>query len=126
MSRRGFRLCGAAIMVIVVALIGWSITAANAVVPAPAAIGGALLLYLCRRQVKGVVADERNYRISDKASRFAVQAFAFVTAVAGTTLIAMGKDDSSSIGDVGLTLAFSACGLLILYVASYAYCSRRS
>ena len=119
-------MCGAAIMVIVVALIGWSITAGNAVVPAPAAIGGALLLYLCRRQVKGVVQDERNYRISEKASRFAIQVFAFVTAVAGTTLIAMGKDDSSSTGDVGLALAFSACGLLILYAASYAYWSGRS
>jgi len=49
MSMRGFRLCGAAIMVIVLALIGWSITAGNAVAPAPAAIGGAVLLYLCRR-----------------------------------------------------------------------------
>jgi uncharacterized membrane protein len=126
MSRRQFRICGAAVMVAVVALIGWSMATGNALVPIPVAIGGAALLYLLRRQVKGVVEDERNYRLSEKASRLTIQVFAFLAAITGTTLIALTENDCSHLREVGLTLAFSACALLVLYMISYAYHSRKT
>lgn len=126
MSKKWFRFCSAAIVMTMLALIGWSIAIGNAVIPIPVAIGGAGLLYLCRRLVKGVVEDERVYRISEKASRFAVQVFAFAAAIAGTTLIALSTDDSSTFREVGFTLAFSACVLLMLYLISYAYHSKKS
>ena len=126
MSKRRFRLCGAAIIVTMAALIGWSIAIGNAVVPIPAVLGGAVLLYLLRRQVSEVMEDERNYRLSEKASRFAIQVFALVTAISGITLTAVSTSDSPPFRQVGLTLAFCACGLLILYLISYAYHSRKS
>ena len=126
MSRKWFRICGAAITVAMAALIGWSIATENAVVPIPTVLGGVVLLYLLRRRVKDVVQDERNYRISEKASRFAIQVFALVTAISGVTLTAVSADDSSLFREVGLTLAFCACGLLVLYLISYAYHSRKS
>ncbi len=126
MSRRWFRICSAAITVAVVALFGWSIVTENTVVAIPAVLGGVVLLYLLRRQARDVVQDERNYRISEKASRFAIQVFAGVTAISGVTLAAVSADDSSHYREVGLTLAFCACGLLVLYLISYAYYSRKS
>ena len=126
MSVRWFRLCGAAIIAAMMALTGWSIAIGNAVVPIPAAIGGAVLLYLLRRQVSDVIEDERNYRISEKASRFAIQVFAIVTAITGITLTAVSTGNHATFRDVGLTLAFCACGLLILYMISYTYHSRKS
>jgi uncharacterized membrane protein len=126
MSRRWFRICGAAITMAMVALIGWSIATENAVIPIPTVLGGIVLLYLLRRQVKDVVQDERNYRISEKASRSAIQVFAFIAAITGITLIAVSTEDSSLSREVGLTLAFCACGLLVLYMISYAYHSRKS
>ena len=126
MSKRRFRLCGAAIIVTMVALIGWAIAIGNAVVPIPTVLGGTVLLYLLRRQVSEVMEDERNYRLSEKASRFAIQVFALVTAISGITLTAVSTSDSPPFRQVGLTLAFCACGLLILYLISYAYHSSRS
>jgi uncharacterized membrane protein len=126
MSRRWFRICGAAITVAMIALIGWSIATENAVVPIPTVLGGIVLLYLLRRQVKDVVEDERNYRISEKASRSAIQVFALIAAITGITLTAVSTEDSSLSREVGLTLAFCACGLLVLYMISYAYHSRKS
>ncbi|MCX5998042.1 MAG: DUF2178 domain-containing protein [Chloroflexi bacterium] len=126
MSRRVFLVCGAAIVTALVALVGWAVAAGNSVVPVPGVVAGALLLYLLRRRVRGVTHDERNYRIGEKASRFTVRVFAFVAAIVGTTLVAADAGDSSSMETVGLTLAFSACALLILYAVSYAYLSRRS
>jgi len=126
MSRRWFRICSAAITVAMVALIGWSIATENVVVPIPTVLGGVVLLYLLRRQVKDVMQDERNYRISEKASRSALQVFALIAAITGITLTAVSTDGSSLSREVGLTLAFCACGLLVLYMISYAYHSRRS
>jgi uncharacterized membrane protein len=125
MTRRWFRLLGAAITLTVVALIGWSVATENAVVPIPAVIVGLVLLYLLRRQVRGVVEDERNYKISEKASRFTIQVFALVAAISGITLIAVSTNDSTILREVGLTLAFCACSILILYLISYAYHSRK-
>ena len=125
MSRRWFRLLVAVITLTVVVLIGWSIATENAVVPIPAVIVGLVLLYLLRRQVREVVEDERNYRISEKASRFAIQVFALVAAISGVTLIAVSTNDSALLREVGLTLAFCSCGILILYLISYAYHSRK-
>ena len=126
MSKRWFRVCGAAIIAAMVGLIGWSIAIGNALIPIPTAIGGAGLLYLCRRLTKGVVEDERNYRVSEKAARFTMQVFAFAAAIAGTTLIALSGDDSSLSKEIGYTLAFSACALLILYLVAYTYLNKRS
>ncbi len=126
MSTKWYRLFGAAIIVIVAGLVGWSIATGNAVVPIPAALGGGVLLYLLKRQAGDVVEDERNYRISEKASRFSIKVFALVTATGGMALTAMSTNDSAPLRAVGLTLAFCACSLLILYVISYAYHSRRS
>jgi uncharacterized membrane protein len=126
MSRRRFRLCSAAIFAVTGALIGWAIATGNGIVPAPAVIGGAVLLYLLRRQIHDVVQDERNYRVSEKASRVAIQVFALITAISGVTLTAASTGDSSPFREVGLTLAFCACGLLVLYLVSYAYLDRRS
>jgi uncharacterized membrane protein len=125
MSRRWFRLLVAVITLTVVVLIGWSIATENAVVPIPAVIVGLVLFYLLRRQVREVVEDERNYKISEKASRFAIQVFALVAAISGVTLIAVSTNDSALLREVGLTLAFCACGILILYLISYAYHSRK-
>jgi len=125
MSRRWFRLLVAVITLTVVVLIGWSIATENAVVPIPAVIVCLVLLYLLRRQVREVVEDERNYRISEKASRFAIQVFALVATISGVTLIAVSTNDSTLLREVGLTLAFCACGILILYLISYAYHSRK-
>jgi uncharacterized membrane protein len=125
MTRRWFRLLGAVITLAVVALISWSVATENAVVPIPAVIVGLVLLYLLRRQVSEVVEDERNYKISEKASRFTIQVFALVAAISGITLIAVSTNDSTILREVGLTLAFCACSILILYLISYAYHSRK-
>lgn len=126
MSRKWFRVYGFIITMAVGALIGWSVAIGNAVIPIPAAIGGAGLLYLLRKQLKEVIEDERNYRISEKASRTTIQISAFLMGIIGAVLIALNIGGTSPFKEVGLTLAFSACALLLLYLTFYSYYSRKS
>ena len=81
MDIKRFRLLGAVVMVAMMALIGWSIATENLLIVIPVFIGGVILLRLLRRQVKGIVEDERNYRIGEKASRFTIQVFALLAAI---------------------------------------------
>ncbi|MCD6403258.1 MAG: DUF2178 domain-containing protein, partial [Candidatus Aenigmarchaeota archaeon] len=93
----------------------------NALLPAVAFSIGMVLIALGKRGVKEVMEDERTQRISEKASRRIYQVFVMGTALAGTTLIALSKHI-----EVGYTLAFSACVLLILYIIFYGYYSRKN
>ena len=126
MSRRWFRVCVAIIIITMGALIGWSVAVGNEVIPVPVALGGTGLIYLCKRRLREVVEDERNYRISEKASRSTIQISAFSMAIIGTVLVALNINSPSPFKEVGLTLVFSGCALLIIYTAFYSYYSRKS
>ncbi len=126
MNTRWYRLCGAAIIVVVVALVGWSLVTGDTVAAIHDMLGGVVLLYLLKRLVGDAMEDERDYRVSEKASRFSIRVFVLATAIAGVALTVTSTSESPPFRTVGLTLAFCACGLLILYLASYAYHDRRS
>jgi uncharacterized membrane protein len=124
MSLKWYRLITAAIATGLGAIIGWAILAGNTIVPIPAAIVAVVLLYLLRRKVNDVVADERNYKIDGKASSLTIKVSTLVIALIGVVLTAA-STDHPQLKDVGFTLSYCACGLLILYIALYAYYSRK-
>ena len=125
MSRKMFKLCGIIITMAVGGLIGWAITTGNALIPIPAVIAGAVILYLFKKGVKEVVEDERIYSIADKASRRTIQIFGVLIAAAGATLIAIGRGGSPDLEQAGFALAYSACALLVLYFILYTYYSMK-
>ena len=125
MSRKTFKLCGTIVTMVVAALIGWAIVAGNALIPVPAVAAGTVILYLFKKGVKEVVEDERDYRIADKASRLTMQISAILIAITGATLIAGSRGGSADLGQAGYALAYSACGLLLIYYISYIYYNKK-
>ena len=126
MSLKWFRIIGALLIIALLGITGWGVAAGNSVIPIAAVIGGMAILFLLRRQVTDTLEDERNYRLSEKASRFTFRAFAVAAGISGVVLIAMSKDDSSRLSDIGMTLAFCVCAMLLLYMTSYVYYSRKN
>ena len=121
MDRKQFAIYAALVCAIMGAVVGYGVSKGNALLPAIAFIIGLVLITLGKRSVKDVMEDERTYRISEKVSRRIYQVFVTGAALAGTTLIALNKYT-----EVGYTLAFSACTLLILYIILYGYYSRKN
>ncbi|MCD6410938.1 MAG: DUF2178 domain-containing protein [Thermoplasmata archaeon] len=103
------------------AIVGYSVCTGNFVLPFVAVVGGILALQLMKRRVEDVLEDESIYRISEKASRRVLEIFGIGSALAGVTLIVLGKHQ-----EVGYALAFSACIIILLYMIFYAYYSMRS
>lgn len=126
MDERRFRLCRRAIAAAMGVMVGWSVASGNAVIPVVAAAGGMGLMYLCRKRLKAVIDDERNYRISEKAARLTIGILGPGMAVTAAVLIALDKGVSSGLKPVGLTLAYSACALALLHAVLYAYYERKS
>ncbi len=100
---------------------GYGVSARNSLLPAIAFLIGIILIALGRRRVTEVMEDERVIRISEKASMRVYQVFVTAAALIGTTLLALNRYT-----EVGYTLAFSACALLILYMIFYEYYRRKN
>ncbi len=126
MDKKKFRLCRIIITMAVAALVGWSVTTGNALLPLIAVGVGMGLLYLCKKRVKGVIEDERIYKISEKASRITLAVLAPIIAVAGVVLIALSKRGSADLSQIGFTLAYTACALMVLYTVLYFYYEKKS
>ena len=121
MDRKQFVVYAALVCVIMGAVVGYGVSTGNALLPVIAFSIGIVLIALGKRGVKEVMEDERTHRISEKASRKIYQVFVMGAALIGTTLIALNKHI-----EVGYTLAFSACALLVLYLVLYSYYNRRA
>jgi len=121
MRRKMFVVYATLITAAMGAVIGYGVSTKNALLPVAAFITGIALIALGRRKVNEVVEDERIYKISEKASRRVYQIFTLTASLTGVTLIAMNEHV-----EVGYTLAFSACALMILYMILYGYYSRKS
>jgi uncharacterized membrane protein len=123
MSFRAYRILNLVITMILVALVILAINYGIAWIPIPAAIVAVLGMFLTRRMVKEVVADERNYTIANRASRFTFQGGTIVMAFIGITLSALANNGHPDLSPYADTLIFSACGLFVIYMACILYYS---
>jgi len=125
MSVKTLRLYRAIVVIIVAILVGWSVASGNAWIPVPTVIAGIVILFLLKRRLKEVVVDERIFSIADKAAMLAFRVFAILAATTGATLLALNRESDSNFVQVGFTLAYSACALLILYYFAYIVYNRK-
>jgi uncharacterized membrane protein len=125
MSKRTYTVCTIAIVAILGAVIGWSTSVGNAVLPIVAALAAIGLLHLCRKRVKEVIQDERLHKINEKASQITFRISTIIMAVTGAVFIALSKSASADLRQAGLTLAYTVCALVVLNLALYTYYSQK-
>jgi uncharacterized membrane protein len=125
MSLKTFTRIRIFVLIIMVGLISWAIVSGNAWLPIPVVIAAIVIVLLFRRRVREVAIDERVYSIAEKASYLTFRIFGIAAAVIGVTLVALGWESASDLYKIGLTLAYSACGLLVIYYIAYIYYNRK-
>lgn len=81
---------------------------------------GMLVMYFIKKQVKDILADERDYNIAGKSARHAMGIFSIVGAAA-TFFFVFQRDGNPAYEIIGSVLAYSVCGLLLLYSIIFIY-----
>lgn len=84
-----------------------------------------LVGYGLRGRVEGAVYDERNFRISEMASRRTVQLMGAVAGVGGLVLVGVGQMGVDGVELVGIAMAIFASALMLCYLAFHGYYRRK-
>ena len=122
MSYKKYRMWQAIIWMIVGGIVGGTIALDNWIIPVIAILIGVFLSVILRRNVKGIVADERTYAAAYKAARFAVSVAGLGMAIIGGILLVVNHGDlSSSPAQVGFTLLYASCALVVINSLAYTY-----
>jgi len=72
------------------------------------------LLYILRRRVADVLADERDYQLAGRAATYAISIYSGVCALVGMVLY-VSYPDNSYLFSLANFIFYSACFLMILY-----------
>jgi uncharacterized membrane protein len=85
----------------------------NYVLPIIIGITAVTALYAAKKQVKGVLADERDYLVAGKAARWTLCIYTIAAAVGSLVLMAL-RQNRPDYELAAQILAYSACFLLIV------------
>lgn len=102
------------ITVVIAVIFSQSIIYNNYLIPLATLVVASLVLIWLRRQVKEVVADERDYANAGKSASWAIQIYSWVAVIAMFVLYAF-KDLNFAYEPIAMTLAFSTCLLMFIY-----------
>ena len=101
------------------------ITQGNWYLPVTAVLAAFVFLLLTKKKVKGVIADERDYKIAGKASYMAMTIYTILAVIAGLIIFAKSKENESLML-ISNILLYSVCLLMILYSVLFKIYVKRS
>jgi uncharacterized membrane protein len=81
-----------------------------------------VIIFAAKKQVKDVLADERDYYIAGKAARYALSIFCIIEVIFAFYFMVLSKDTNAEV--IGSVLAYSTCGLLLLNSLIVVYLQR--
>ena len=112
-----------AITVVIAIIFSQAILYQNYLIPLATLVVASLVLIYLRRQVKEVIADERDYALAGKSASWAIQIYSWIAVIAMFVLYAF-KDLNPAYEPIALTLAYSTCFLMFVYSLIFKFQSR--
>jgi len=103
-----------AITVIIAIIFSQSFVYQNYIIPLVTLIVASLVLIWLRRQVKEVIADERDYATAGKSASLAIQIYSWIAVVTMFILYTF-KNLNPFYEPIAMTLAYSTCLLMFVY-----------
>lgn len=114
MTLKKYKQIKLAIVVIISMIFSQSIIYKNYLIPIVTLIISWLVLIRLRRQIKGILADERDYAIGGKSALMSIQIYSWIS-VAAMFILYAARDINPSYEVIAVTLAYSTCILMFLY-----------
>lgn len=114
MNKKTFFIIRMATTAFLAAIVAVSVNYGNWYLPVSAIIAAFILLYFTKTKVKGVVADERDYKIAGQASYLAMTSYTVVATITGLIVYISGRDNPVMFA-VGNVLLYSVLFLMFTY-----------
>jgi uncharacterized membrane protein len=112
--------------VVMSAIFAVSIWFGNWIVPIAAIFAAMVFFAVLMFRVKDVIADERTNNVANKSAYFTMTIGNIVMAITGTVLVAINRDDlSAAQAQIGFTLLFTTCALMVINTMAYTYNNRK-
>ena len=126
MTLKNYKICRLIIIVVLSASISISITLNNYYLPIVFVVSAWAAMYYCRKQLKttDVLADERDYQIAGKASRYAIAIYCWIGAF-GTFILMVLSKNNPYFYDLSQYLAYSVCFIMLLNSFLFKYFNKR-
>jgi uncharacterized membrane protein len=125
MTKKQFKSIQMAVAVVLGIVFSEAVVYKNFIIPVIILIVCTLALLYLRSRVSEIIADERDYAIGGKAALLTVQIYSWL-AVLGMLILYALRDVNPSYEPIALTLAFSTCGLMIMYSLIFKYYNKFS
>ena len=113
------------VLFLVTVIMGWSIINNNALTALIGVTSGMMLLSLLKLRVKGVLEDERQQDVSEKAAKTSFRVLMPVLGLTTLGLVVGGGGPFYYVRALGIVLGYVTCLGLIIYLLSYWYYNRR-
>jgi uncharacterized membrane protein len=123
MTQKQFSLVRIIIAIIIAVAVSYSVSVNNYYLPIAIILVGMVSLYLIKKRVKDVIADERDYKVAGDSARYAVTTYSLLACLAFFVLYAL-RDLNPYYETIALTLAYSVCFLILLNGLIFRFNSR--
>jgi uncharacterized membrane protein len=126
MNIKTYRIWQLITVAVVGAVVGMSAIWGTWIPSLAAVVAGMAVTLIIRRNVKGIIADERNYTVAYKASRITIAIGMFCLTAAGLILVAINRNNlDTTQSQTGFALLYATCGLMVIYNLAYTYYNRK-
>lgn len=125
MTQKTFKLVRIIIAFLLAIIMAQAVIFSNYILAAIAIAAAAAVIFVARKKVEGVLADERDNEVSGKAARLSLNIFSAAGAVATFVFISL-RNTNPDFEVVGSVLAYSVCALLLLYSLIFAFYEKQN
>jgi len=113
MTTKQFQGIRVAIAMMLAVSVSIAVSLGNYLAPIIAIIAGMIIIHLAKRQVKDVLADERDYKLAGTSARWSLGIFITIMLIGFFILSAL-KDKNPEFANIATLLAYLTCGLMLL------------
>ncbi|MFA6376500.1 MAG: DUF2178 domain-containing protein [Candidatus Paceibacterota bacterium] len=124
MNQKTFYTVRIVFAMLVAAVCSIAVVQGNYILPIVVGITAAIALYMMKKRVNGVMADERDYRNAGDAARWSLNIYAVFAAIVAMILMAQRATDFRY-ELAAQILAYSACALMIMQSLLFKYFQNR-
>jgi uncharacterized membrane protein len=124
MTKKSFSICRLIAVSVVSIVVSVFINLGNWYLPIAAIAVSWISLYILRRKVDEVIADERDYKVAGKASGLAMNIHLIFSVIAGIVFYSFGRENAI-LFNIATTLLYSACFLMVLYAVLFKIYERK-